>query len=131
VEVAGGRLTVHPGNYDDYMAAQAPPPVAPAPARAAVDAPAAPPREGRARRPRVDPAVREMRRRLEALETQIHALEARLRELGETLSDPGLYQDGERVRTVAAERKRAEEQVAWLMNEWEELSTALASHEAP
>jgi ATP-binding cassette subfamily F protein 3 len=129
VEVADGRLTVHPGNYDDYLAAHAPAPAADAPRR---DSPAAPPargREGRPRRPRVDPAVREMRRRLEALEGQIHGLEARLAELGQALGDPALYQDGERVRAVAEERKRAEQQVAWLMHEWEELSTALAAHE--
>jgi len=73
--------------------------------------------------------VRELRRRLEDVERQIHALEARLAEVGERLSDPTLYADGERVRAVAAERKRAEEQVMWLMREWEELSTALAAHE--
>jgi hypothetical protein len=70
-----------------------------------------------------------MRRRLEELESQIHALEERLRLLGEALGDPALYLDGDRVRTVAAERKQAEERVAWLMREWEELSTTLATHE--
>jgi phosphoribosylanthranilate isomerase len=37
--------------------------------------------------------------------------------------------DAARVRAVAAERKRAEEQVARLLREWEDLSTALAAHE--
>jgi len=73
--------------------------------------------------------VRELRRRLEEVERQIHALEARLVEIGERLGDPALYADGERVRAAAAERKHAEEQVVWLMREWEELSTALAAHE--
>jgi len=41
----------------------------------------------------------------------------------------GTNSDGERVRAAAAERKHAEEQVVWLMREWEELSTALAAHE--
>jgi len=80
-------------------------------------------------RRRVDPEVRELRRRLEEVERQIHALEERLRQLGETLGDPSLYADGERVRAVALERKSAEEQVAWLMREWEALSTELAAHE--
>jgi protein subunit release factor A len=66
---------------------------------------------------------------VEEIERQIHALEDRLRELGEALGDPALYADGERVRAITAERKRAEEQVAWLMHEWEELSTALAAQE--
>jgi len=73
--------------------------------------------------------VRELRRRVEELERQIHALEARLAEIGERLGDPAFYADGERVRAVAAERKSAEEQVTWLMREWEQLSTALAAHE--
>jgi len=77
----------------------------------------------------VSKEVRELRRRLEEVERQIHALEARLAEIGQRLSDPALYADGERVRTAAAERKHAEEQVVWLMREWEELSTALAAHE--
>ena len=63
------------------------------------------------------------------VEHQIHALEARLAEIGERLGDPAFYADGERVRAVAAERKSAEEQVTWLMREWEQLSTALAAHE--
>jgi protein subunit release factor A len=66
---------------------------------------------------------------VDEIERQIHALEDRLRELGEALADPALYADGERVRSIAAERRRAEEQVAWLMREWEDLSTALAAHE--
>ncbi|HEV8672429.1 MAG TPA: ABC-F family ATP-binding cassette domain-containing protein [Methylomirabilota bacterium] len=127
VEVAGGRLTVHLGNYDDYRAAVA---LSPAAGEGQVRALAAtPPAREPRRRPRVDPEVRAMRRRLEELESQIHALEDRLRQLGEALGDPALYLDGERVRTVAAERKRAEEQVTWLMREWEELSTTLAAHE--
>ena len=49
--------------------------------------------------------------------------------LGEVLADPALYADGERVRTIALERRSAEEQVAWLLREWEELSEAVAAHE--
>jgi protein subunit release factor A len=63
------------------------------------------------------------------VEHQIHALEARLRELEETLGDPRLYGDGARARAVTAERKSTEEEVARLMQEWENLSAALAAHE--
>ena len=96
-------------------------------------APAGPPPsppDGRARRrPRVDPAVRERRRRLDALEAEIHAIEARLEDLGRALADPALYADGERARAVTLERQQAEEQVAWLLHEWETLSESLAAHE--
>jgi hypothetical protein len=73
--------------------------------------------------------VRKLRERLQAVEGQIHALEARLDELGRALADPGLYADGERARAVALERKSAEERVAWLLREWEALSESLATHE--
>ena len=141
VEVGGGALVPHLGNYDDYLAAKE---------RAAVEAgsgeasgrpPASPARtrhdrkaRGSGREPaprpkRATKEVRALRGRIEAVEKQIHALEARLAEIGEALGGPALYADGERVRAVTAERKNAEEQVAWLMREWEALSTALAAHE--
>jgi len=145
--VRDGRLIMHLGGYDDYQAALAGVPAGkatPGPETAARTAPeaarppersapaaAAPaPTDGRARRrPRVDPAVRERRRRLDALETEIHAIEARLEDLGRTLADPALYADGERARAVTLERQQAEEQVAWLLHEWETLSESLAAHE--
>jgi len=139
VEVMRGTLVTYLGTYDDYLDARAraveavtPPP------RPEPTVPARPPHElaprssgpGSSRRTtRVTKDVRELRRRLEDVERQIHELEARLGEIGERLGDPALYADGERVRTVAAERKSAEEQVTWLMREWEQLSTALAEHE--
>jgi hypothetical protein len=73
--------------------------------------------------------VRDLRRRLDALETEIHAVEARLETLGRTLADPALYADGERARAVTLERQEAEEHVAWLLHEWETLSESLAAHE--
>jgi ATP-binding cassette subfamily F protein 3 len=145
VAVAGGRLTTHLGGYDDYQAAvsaaaagprperghgpaspgpaarNGPPatiPPAPAPGQAA----AAPRRE---RRARVDPTVRAQRRRVETLEGEIHALEQRIEKLGLALGDPSLYADGDRVRAVTAERQEAETELAWLLREWEDLSTAL------
>jgi ATP-binding cassette, subfamily F, member 3 len=146
VEVRDGRLVTHLGGYDDYRAALARPEAAatvPAPEEAA--APSASPARGRERtagpaggadpatrprrRARIDPAVRELRQRLDTLEGQIHALEGRLGELGAALADPGLYADGERARAVTLERRQAEEQVAWLLHEWETLSEALAAHE--
>jgi len=73
--------------------------------------------------------VRALRKRLDDVEKQIHGLEGRIAEIGAALSDPGLYANGDRVREVTSERKSVEEQVAGLLREWEELSTALAAHE--
>jgi ATP-binding cassette subfamily F protein 3 len=140
VEINQGALVTYLGSYDDYLdaKARAAAEALAAPKPTARPAAAAPPRAEQGTRPRPDsPArggkvakdVRELRRRLEDVERQIHALEARLAEIGERLGDPAFYADGERVRAVAAERKSAEEQVTWLMREWEQLSTALAAHE--
>jgi ATP-binding cassette, subfamily F, member 3 len=141
VEVTHGTLVAYLGSYDDYLDAKArteaaasvapkprPPVVAPPPARPE-PAPRAARAESSKRTGKVAKDVRELRRRLEDVERQIHDLEARLAEIGERLGDPAFYADGERVRAVAAERKSAEEQVTWLMREWEQLSTALAAHE--
>ena len=73
--------------------------------------------------------VRKLRARLTEVERQIHELEARLEEIGAALADPTLYTDGDRVRAITSERKSAEERVAWLMREWEDLSTELSAHE--
>jgi ATP-binding cassette subfamily F protein 3 len=73
--------------------------------------------------------VRELRRRLDEVERQIHALETRIGEIGAVLSDPKLYANGDRVREVTNERRSVEDQVAGLLREWEHLSTALAAHE--
>ena len=140
VEINQGALVTYVGSYDDYLdaKARAAAEALAAPKPAARPAAAVPARAEQGTRPRPDsPArggkvakdVRELRRRLEDVERQIHALEARLAEIGERLGDPAFYADGERVRAVAAERKSAEEQVTWLMREWEQLSTALAAHE--
>ena len=141
VEVTRGALLTYLGSYDDYLDAKARAAaeisVAPLPRPRPADAvPARPEPASRASRPEsarrtgtVAKDVRELRRRLEDVERQIHELEARLAEIGERLGDPAFYADGERVRAVAAERKSAEEQVTWLMREWEQLSTALAAHE--
>ena len=73
--------------------------------------------------------VRDLRRRLEEVEKRVHEMEAKLAEIAGALADPTLYADGDRARAVVHQRKAAEEQLAWLMREWEEISTALAAHE--
>jgi ATP-binding cassette subfamily F protein 3 len=104
----------------------APRPAAPERVPAPAPAPAAP----RARLIKKAPSaeVRALRKRVEEVEKKIQALEARLEEISTALSDPALYTDGDRVRAVSSERKSAEEQMTWLMREWESLSTELAAH---
>src|SRR5438876_138273 len=148
VEIIRGTLTRHPGNYDDYLAAKSRGALESTPAmkpgrllRSERRSLGTPPTSSPARREqsqrasrkeaskggRVTQAVRELRTRLEEVEKQIHALEGRLRELGVALGDPALYADGARARAVTAERRRAEERVAWLLHGGEELAGALAA----
>jgi ATP-binding cassette subfamily F protein 3 len=131
IEIEEGSLTTYLGSYDDFLEAKAraaaaaesktdtaPPPSPPPRSRASTSAPR-----------RVTTQMRKLRARLTEVERQIHELEARLDEIGTALTDPGLYTDGERARAITGERKRAEERVAWLMREWEDLSLELATHE--
>jgi ATP-binding cassette subfamily F protein 3 len=140
LHVDHGRLTRYLGTYDDFLAASQAPGVEAGArdheARHSAPRPAAPSAAGassetsRARgKKRVSAEVRELRRRLDEVEKRVHEMEARLAEITAALSDPALYADGERARAAVHERKSAEEQLAWLMREWEELSTALAAHE--
>jgi ATP-binding cassette subfamily F protein 3 len=155
VEVDHGRLHVHIGSYDDYLArkttAAAPPRAtpsqaapgatgpAPAPRRLAAHPPAAhskdatsTPGPAKSKMPKaVSKEIKALKTRLAAVETQIAELERRLEEIALALADPDLYRDGARARTIAQQRKDAEQQVAWLMKEWEDLSLSLASVERP
>jgi ATP-binding cassette subfamily F protein 3 len=146
VEVERGRLTDHLGTYDDYVAAKARA-VPAAPARSHESAPAADPSPKRADhsarrradgvaspgaagapRRRASGEVRKLQHRLGEVERRIGELEARLGALADALAAPELYRDAERARAVVSEQKTAQQEIAWLMREWEDLSTELADH---
>ncbi len=75
--------------------------------------------------------IKALKARLAVVETQIAELERRLEEIALALADPDLYRDGDRARDISQQRKDAEQQVAWLMKEWEDLSLSLAAVERP
>jgi ATP-binding cassette subfamily F protein 3 len=131
IEVDAGRLATHLGGYDDYIArrsaGEAPEAARPEATPARASTPSAP--GPRPRTSRGNAQLRELQKRLEQVEAQIQTLESRLADLAAALSDPALYADGFRVRTVTAEQREAQEQVAWLMREWEELSSRVAGHD--
>ena len=155
VEVEHGRLHVHIGSYDDYLARKAsraaeatatPAKAASGKAASAPTSPAPPPRRPgpRPKDPSSTPPsampktakavsreIKALKARLAVVETQIAELERRLEEIALALADPDLYRDGDRARVISQQRKDAEQQVAWLMKEWEDLSLSLAAVERP
>ena len=125
VEIERGRVTNHLGTYDDYLAAKArgaSAPAAAAPVPRPAPSAAAKPRERR----RPDGELRKLRQRLEEVERRIAELETRLEALAARLAAPDLYREAERARAAVSEQKSAQEEVAWLLREWEDLSTELA-----
>jgi ATP-binding cassette subfamily F protein 3 len=149
LHVHHGTLTRYLGTYDDYLAALEARSVSPSASepqrvgrpeepgamhRAATSVPEARSerRRDKAARPgktRASAEVRELRRRLDEVEKRVHEMEKKLADITDALADPALYAEGDRARAVVHERKAVEEQLAWLMREWEEISTALAAHE--
>jgi ATP-binding cassette subfamily F protein 3 len=133
VETDGGRLTSYPGDYDAYVSAKTgaaagtPAPSAAAPLRRAAT-PSVTGSAPRVARPKsLEREIKAIRARLGVVEGQIHELEARLTEIGSAMADPGLYRDAPRARELALARKATEERVAWLMKEWEDLSSQLTA----
>ena len=70
-------------------------------------------------------ALAPLKARLKELESEIAAIEARVRDLDDQMANPDLYRDNEKAREVARERKILEEQAASLYGKWEELALRL------
>jgi ATP-binding cassette subfamily F protein 3 len=127
VDIDRGRLTNHLGTYDDFLSDAArtasAPTNGPTPPVARPVAPPAPAKRDGKRRE--DGEIRKLRKRLEEVERRIAEVEARLGALADAMAAPDLYRDAERARAVVSEQKTAQEEVAWLLREWEELSTEI------
>ncbi len=138
------RLTLRPGDYNDYIrdverrrAAAADPPARPAkaakapkagklqPAGALPDPPAAPSRKGKrggAARPGV--AARG-RKRVGQLERSIAQVEARIAAIEGELADGGVLGDRDLLADAGRRHSEAQAELAWLMRDWEAASIAL------
>jgi ATP-binding cassette, subfamily F, member 3 len=121
----GGRLEDFPGSYSEWEQAKADRAAAAkvaereaAKARDKASKPAAPAVSPAATQQRVDRAV-------EAVETEISVLEARLTQLDAELADPALYdgttRGGDRARRLVAQRDSARVALAEAMARWESL----------
>jgi hypothetical protein len=144
IDVRGGVLNDHSGNYDDLvrsLAARSAPPAATAPKPSAAgvpsvaSAPAAPAavapeskQERIAARGREKQRAKETlrtRKRLLAVEGEIAQLETALAELGWRLGDPQVHRDGDAVRALEAERAETRGRIDGLYREWEGLASDL------
>jgi ATP-binding cassette subfamily F protein 3 len=148
VEVRAGRLREFLGNYDEYQRAtteaeapgrgavaghgaphgvegSAPPPAAKGQEETRASnrkAAGAPGREAeRLRRKARDKTAKQ----IAALEADILVRESALEALGWKLGDPEIYKNGDKVRTLEAERAAAKDAIDLLYREWERLAAEL------
>jgi len=144
VEVDGGRLESHLGNYDVYLerverreAARAVAAEANAATAPRAAASAGPPADG-APGERADKLDRQQERerrkarerdarRLEKLEARIAEEEARIEALKHSFAAPEVYQDHARLRALQADQRVLEDGLEALYREWESLSESLSA----
>ncbi len=118
----GGRTRVIHGNYDTYQQMRALQEPAPKPETAKMSVPAIGPAAdhqpgaaGKSRRKRRFPY-----RKVEELEADIAAQEARLRELEKSLASPDLYRDGDKVKDAMRAFDECKQALRQLYEHWEE-----------
>jgi ATP-binding cassette subfamily F protein 3 len=157
VEIRGGKARITLGNYSDFIASRGKvppeeePEALPGPGREAAKIPAKPPmeasledeaavldrwaplpdeRNNTARHAnRLKKERSALSRRLEALEDEISGREDEKAKLEEALCDPGAHADPDRMRELAARMAAVEEELAGLMDQWENLSGQIESLE--
>jgi ATP-binding cassette, subfamily F, member 3 len=120
--IADRSVVMRLGDYNDYLAAAAqaaePEPAKPAkPPAAPKPKPAPRQKPGRARRDR----------RVEELEAGIERLEAAIAGLERDLADPAVMSDRDLLAAAGEEHRAKQEELAWLMREWEEAATRAGS----
>lgn len=148
VEVRAGVLREFPGDVDAYLASAsaasgpgavaghgAPHPVDGRPSAAAPEASTVSRADRLAARDRDRERRREREkktRELARLETEITEGERKAEEIGLRLADPAVYRDGERVRSLEAERLANQQAIDALYRDWERIAAELeALDQAP
>ncbi len=124
LSIEDGRSVLRAGGYADLVrareAAQAPPAPAPDPA---------PTRRPRRRRRLSEPAAEPRRspaREVRRLEGEIARVEAGIAEVEAALADPAVLADREAVATRGEEHRTLQQELAWLMREWERAAEAVS-----
>jgi ATP-binding cassette, subfamily F, member 3 len=132
-EVRDGRVTLHPGGWDDYAARATQHEAAEAtePARRGQ-------RDGREERKRAEAerrnrlyrATKDLREELQRVEADLIAAEDEVAEVTRTLAEPDVYDDPERVRELSIRHDLAADRAAELGARWEQLVSAVERAEA-
>jgi ATP-binding cassette subfamily F protein 3 len=151
VEVRAGQLRTFLGGYEAYLrataaeSAEAPrrravpghgqrsdpaPPAAGAEAIRSDPEPPAPAKPNPTREARAADRERRkekarLRRKIETLEARILEREGALEALAWRLGDPEVHRDGDRVRSLEADRSALREEIAGLYREWEHLASEI------
>jgi ATP-binding cassette subfamily F protein 3 len=136
VEVRGGALRSHPGNYSDYRRAGERTPQSEIPGPAArVASPDADAKQQRiASRQREKDRARQLeraRKRLSALEEEILEDEERIEELTQQLAEPDVYRDADFVRATLAERDQVRAAIDARYVDWESIADEIEALDAP
>jgi ATP-binding cassette, subfamily F, member 3 len=152
IEIGGGEAIVYPGTYKEFLWHKERPGelqdgrkaglqevkrvvAAAKPAAQKSVGPQPPsggaaPRESREAKKKVDAEARKRQRaaqahqqRIDQLETRIAACEAEIRELEQTMSAPGFYEDRAAAQPIVDKHQTLMWQVGDLMHQWEELQS--------
>ena len=128
-EVEDGRVTVYPGNYEDYLrskSGQAEQEAAEAAARAAAEPVAAEPADD-GRLKRINPIkLRQMKDRCEGIEAEVGKLEAEIAECEAALSN---FESAEKSQDLMRRLDERRGELDTLMAEWEEISQSIVAAE--
>ena len=136
VDVGGGGVLVYPGTYEEFLWSRrqqerlpdAPPPPARKPVPAAPPPAAAPSPPSYEEKKRLDADARRerkaadaRRRRIEDLEARIAEREQAIKDIEQSMSAPGFYDDHAAAKPVIDRHQSLMWEVGALMSQWEEL----------
>ena len=127
LEVENSRITVYPGNYEDYLSAKAGQAAAQESASIETAQAAAAPAADNHRARRINPMkLRQLKERCGSIEEQISKIETEIAECERALAS---FESAERSRELMSLLDQRRGELDALMAEWEEVSEAIAEAE--